>query len=142
MLLTWMALGCTLGGFLVILGHAVAPRAPWLAGLRRRGLEVHLWGVEILGAGSLLAGVVWLTERTPWPALSAPARCAAGTAIVGAAVYLAVAVAALFSGGRAWRRSFVPLDLTPRAGEPVGACFRALLVLGSLNLAVLVAWSL
>jgi hypothetical protein len=142
MLLTLLALGCTLGGFLVILGQAVAPGSRWLAGLRRRGLEVHLWGFEILGAGSLLSGVVWLLERTPYSGLSWPARIVAGAAIAGAAGYLAVAAAALLSGRALWRRSFLPLDLTPRVGEPVSARFRALLVLGTLNLSVLVVWSL
>jgi hypothetical protein len=142
MLLTWIALGCTLGGFLVILGHAVAPHTPWFTGLRRRGLEVHLWGLEILGAGTLLSGVVWLLERTPWHELSLSARVVAGMAIVGAVGYLTVAAAALLSDREAWRRTVAPLDLTPRVGEPIPVRFRALLVLGTLNLSVLVVWSL
>lgn len=140
MLLPLLALVCTLAGFLVIVTHALAPRAGWLTALRRRGLEVHYWGVEVLGAGSLLAGVTWATGGVSWPELSLPVRIAAPAGILCAALYLTVAGAAL--SGRGERRRRAPrLDITPRVGERVPARYAGLLLLGTLVLSVLVAWS-
>jgi hypothetical protein len=140
MLLPLVALLASLLGFAVILSHAIAPRARWLSPLRRRGIEVHLWGCELLAAGSLLAGVVWALEKNPWPELPLSVRAAAGGAVGCAALYVLGAGATLLAGSDGRRRLL--LDLTPRVGRPLPVPFVLLLVLGTLVLSVLVAWSL
>jgi len=101
---------------------------------------VHLWGCELLAAGSLLAGVLWALEKTPWPDLPLPVRAAAGGAAGCAALYVLGAGTTLLARFDGRRRLF--LDLTPRVGKPLPAPFVVLLVLGTLVLSVLVAWSL
>jgi len=140
MLLPLVALLASLTGFVVVLSHAIVPGARWLGPLRRRGIEVHLWGSELLGAGSLLAGVFWALEKNPWPDLPLFVRAAAGGALGCAVLYVLGAGATLLARFDGRRRLF--LDLTPRVGKPLPVPYVLLLVLGTLVLSVLVAWSL
>ena len=66
-----------------------------------RGIDPHLWGFNLLGAGFMLSLVLMMLDRTPWSREGLAARAIVSGAVVWIVVALVMSVAAVLPPSRA-----------------------------------------
>jgi len=101
-----------------------------------RGIDPHLWGCNLLGAGFMLSLVLMMLDRTPWSREGLAGRAIVSAAVVWTVVALVMSVAAVLTPARAGMS--VSLFPAPEAKLTTWPSpYRAFLVLGFAALCVL-----
>ena len=94
-----------------------------------RGIDPHLWGFNLLGAGFLLSLVLMMLRRTPWSRETLMHRAILGAAVVWMAVAIAMSIVAVLTRSRAGASVslFPAVDAKPAAWP---GAYRVFLILG------------
>jgi hypothetical protein len=126
---------CLLLGGVIVSLQALRRPSPFPF-LIDRGIDPHLWGFHVLGAGFMLSLVLMLLRQTPWRQEGLGNRIVVTAALVWMITALAMSVAAVLTRTRAG----VSVPLFPAPDAKPGAwpgTYRAFIALGFVALCAL-----
>ena len=124
-----------LTGGIIVTVHVLRQRSSF-AFLLDRGIDPHLWGFHVLGAGFMLSLVLMTLRQTPWGEESWAARAILSAAGAWITAALLMSIAAVLTRTRAG----VSVPLFPSPNEKLNAwarSYRAFIALGFVALGAL-----